>query len=57
MSSSSAHDSAARPVTVLCLASYFKGLDFIRECRRQGCRVLLLTSHSLASEDMAAREH
>src|SRR5271167_4341419 len=49
-SSSAAHDSVARPVTVLCLASYFKGLDFIRECRRQGCRVLLLTSHSLAHE-------
>ena len=38
-------------MTVLCLASYFKGLDFIRECRRQGCRVLLLTSHSLASAE------
>src|SRR5271165_6501676 len=50
-SSSTAHDPATRPVTVLCLASYFKGLDFIRECRRQGCRVLLLTSHTLANED------
>jgi biotin carboxylase len=38
------------PLTVLCLASYFKGLDFIRECKRQGCRVLLLTSHSLQNE-------
>ena len=52
MSSSSAeHDSEKPPVTVLCIASYFKGIDFIRECRRQGCRVLLLTSHSLASAD------
>lgn len=51
MSSSSASDESARPVTVLCLASYFKGLDFIRECRRRGCRVLLLTSLSLANED------
>ena len=49
-SSSTAHDPAPHRVTVLCLASYFKGLDFIRECRRQGCRVLLLTSHSLANE-------
>jgi len=49
-SSSTAHDPASHRVTVLCLASYFKGLDFIRECRRQGCRVLLLTSHSLANE-------
>jgi len=29
------------------LASYYKGIEFIRECRRQGCRTLLLTSHSL----------
>src|SRR5271167_89363 len=48
-SSATPHDPATRPVTVLCLASYFKGLDFIRECRQQGCRVLLLTSHSLAN--------
>jgi len=50
-SSSAAHDLEKRPVTVLCLASYFKGVDFIRECRRQGCRVLLLTSQSLATAD------
>jgi biotin carboxylase len=51
MSSSSApHHPTGRPLTVLCLASYFKGLDFIRECRRQGVRVLLLTSHSIANE-------
>src|SRR5690606_16515743 len=35
------------PVTILCLASYFKGHDFIREAHRQGCRVLLVTSESL----------
>ncbi len=35
------------PVTVLCLASYEKGQEFMRECKRQGCRVLLLTSLSL----------
>jgi len=50
MSSSSVQHPANRPLTVLCLASYFKGLDFIRECRRQGARVLLLTSHSIANE-------
>jgi biotin carboxylase len=31
------------PVTILCLASYFKGHDFIRECYRLGARVLLVT--------------
>jgi biotin carboxylase len=36
-----------RPVTILCLASYFKGHDFIRECHRLGARVLLVTRESL----------
>jgi hypothetical protein len=49
--SSSSPSSPNRPITVLCLASYYKGTDFIRECHRQGCRTLLLTSHSLAEED------
>jgi biotin carboxylase len=35
------------PMTVLCLASYEKGHEFLREAKRQGARVLLLTSHSL----------
>jgi hypothetical protein len=40
-----------RPVTVLCIASYEKGAEFMRECKRQGCRVLLLTSQSIAGGD------
>lgn len=36
-----------RPLTILCLASYFKGSDFIRECKRQGCDILLLTLDKL----------
>ena len=35
------------PVTILCLASYFKGHDFIRECHRLGARVLLVTREAL----------
>ena len=35
-------------LTILCIATYFKGDAFLRECRRQGCRVLLLTSDALA---------
>ena len=34
-------------MTILCLASYEKGHEFLRECKRQGCTVLLLTSLSL----------
>ncbi len=33
--------------TILCLASYEKGHDFIRECKQQGWRVLLLTQTAL----------
>ena len=39
------------PLTVLCLASYFKGVEFLLECKRQGCRTLLLTSQSLADAE------
>ena len=39
--------SPAQPFTILCFASYEKGHDFLREAKRQGCRVLLLTSLSL----------
>lgn len=35
------------PLTFLCLASYHKGFEFLREAKRQGCRVLLVTSSSL----------
>lgn len=34
-------------MTILCLASYHKGQDFLREAHRLGCRVLLVTSESL----------
>jgi biotin carboxylase len=37
----------AAPLTVLCLASYHKGFEFLREAKRQGARVLLATSLSL----------
>ena len=35
------------PLTILCLASYEKGHEFLRQCKRSGCRVFLLTSLSL----------
>ena len=39
------------PLTLLCIATYRKGDDFLRECRRQGCRVLLLTEEKLHDAD------
>lgn len=35
------------PKTMLCIASYEKGQEFIRECKRQGCNVILLTVSEL----------
>jgi biotin carboxylase len=37
--------------TLLCIASYHKGHEFLREAKRQGCRVLLVTSASLREAD------
>ncbi len=39
------------PLTILCIASYFKGIDFLKQCKREGCRVLLLTSKSLENRE------
>ena len=36
-----------RPLSVLCLASYEKGAEFMRECKRGGCRVYLVTLETL----------
>ena len=38
-------------LTVLCIATYRKGDEFLREARRQGCRVLLLTDEKLRDSD------
>ena len=40
-----------RALTVLCLASYEKGQEFMRECKRLGCRVLLVTQAELRDAD------
>lgn len=39
--------------TILCVASFFKGNDFIRECKRQGAGVVLLTREKLLGADWA----
>jgi biotin carboxylase len=40
-----------RPLTFLCITTYEKGQEFMRECKRQGCRVLLLTGEKLRDAD------
>jgi biotin carboxylase len=36
--------------TILCISSYFKGGRLIEECKRQGCRTLLLTREDLRDD-------
>ena len=40
-----------QPLTVLCLAGYEKGHEFMRELKRQGCRVILVTATNLEGAD------
>jgi biotin carboxylase len=37
--------------TILCIASFEKGQEFMRQCKREGARVILLTSKSLEEAD------
>ena len=36
--------------TFLCLASYYKGYEFMVEAKKQGCHVILLTQDKLKGE-------
>jgi len=40
-----------RPLNIICLATYFKGGDFIRECKARGCNVVLITKEKMLNED------
>jgi len=39
--------------TIICIATFFKGNEFIRECKSQGAAVVLLTREKLATADWA----
>ena len=41
----------SRPLNIICLATYFKGTDFIRECKAHGCGVILITKEKMLGED------
>ena len=41
----------ARPLNLVCLATYFKGGDFIHECKSLGCNVILVTKEKMLQED------
>lgn len=42
--------SAEKPVTLLCLASYFKGTTFLTAAKQHGAKVILVTREKLADE-------
>ena len=44
------------PLTIFCVATFEKGAEFLRECKRQGCTVLLLTSDALEDAPSWPRE-
>jgi len=39
------------PINIICLATYFKGADFIQECKAHGCHVILITKEKMLGED------
>lgn len=39
-----------RPLTILALASEFKGIPFLQECKRQGCHVIVLVTAEYKDE-------
>jgi biotin carboxylase len=41
----------SRSLTFLCITTYEKGQEFMRECKRAGCNVILLTAEKLRDAD------
>jgi biotin carboxylase len=42
--------SADKPITLVCLASYFKGVAFMQAAKRLGCHVILIAKESFKDE-------
>ncbi|MEP6920785.1 MAG: ATP-grasp domain-containing protein [bacterium] len=40
-----------KSLNIVCLATFFKGTDFIRECKSHGCQVVLITKEKMLSEN------
>ncbi len=40
-----------KPPNIICFATFFKGGDFMRECKAQGCDVTLVTKEKMLNED------
>jgi len=42
---------ANRPLNIICFATFFKGGDFMHECKAEGCNVILVTKEKMLNED------
>ena len=40
-----------KPLNVICFATFFKGAEFMRECKALGCNVILITKEKMLKED------
>src|SRR4026207_1481871 len=38
-------------LTIICFATFFKGGDFMRQCKAEGCNVILVTKEKMLNED------
>lgn len=41
----------SKPLNVICFATFFKGGDFMRACKANGCNVILITKEKMLQED------
>src|SRR5258706_13756493 len=41
----------ANQLNIICIATFFKGGDFMRECQALGCNVILVTKEKMLQED------
>ena len=39
------------PLNIICFATFFKGGDFMRECKAAGCNVILVTKEKMLHEE------
>jgi biotin carboxylase len=44
-------EAQTQPISVICFATFFKGSDFMRECKSRGCDVVLVTKEKMLNED------
>src|SRR2546425_4085460 len=41
----------SKPLNIVCFATFFKGGDFMRTCKAEGCNVILVTKEKMLPED------